>query len=100
MDISKISVLIERNREREPFFDTLEPNSIYSYFLDLIKKIKQAYEITGILNQKLINTTLENAFTKFENKYKNSDFFSYLKKGFELNIKFAVEKGTELEEVH
>ncbi len=94
-----ISLLIDKNKEREPYFAKLEKNSIYAYIIDLIERIKKQYGITGIFNQQVIHKALENAFNKFEKKGKPSNFYDFIHRGFEMNIDFAIKNGMNLEEL-
>jgi hypothetical protein len=92
-----IRELIEKNKEREPFFQTLEINYINGYITQAIENIKKEYGIYGNLNQNLIKITLENAFTKFI-KNKNNNFEAFLLNGFRLNCNFFIEKNKNLVE--
>lgn len=93
-----ISLLIDKNKEREPYFAKLEKNYIYGFIIKTIENIKKKYNITGVLNQQLIHKTLESAFNKFEKKYKNTSFEEFLQNGFDWNINFKIDKGESLEQ--
>ena len=92
-----IRELLEKNKEREPFFQTLEINYINGYITQTIEIIKKEYGIYGNLNQNLIRITLENAFTKFI-KNKTNNFEAFLLNGFRLNCNFFIEKNKDLQE--
>lgn len=95
--MTKLRVLIENNKEREPYFNNLEINYVFGFISETIENIKKKYNIHGVLNQQVINNTLETAFNKFEKKYKNSSFEDFLKKGFDINIQFQLNKGENLQ---
>lgn len=95
--ITELRILIDKNKEREPYFNTLEINYIYSFVIKTIEDIKKEYNIFGNFNRHLLKKTLENAFNKFT-KNKNNKFEVFLLNGFRKNCDFQLEKGKSLQE--
>ena len=95
---TELRILIDKNRERDSFFEKLEINYIYGVVIEIIEQIKADYEVFGNLNQMLIKNSLNSSFSRFTSKHRSADFISYLKNGFIWNCDNYLSKNKSLQE--
>jgi len=96
--ITEIRTLIEKNKSRDKYFEKIEINYLYGLIIQIIEDIKKEYEVYGVLNQRLIKSSLNGAFNNFKSNFKNSDFALFIKKGFKWNCDKLLEKNENLED--
>ena len=96
--LTEIKKLINKNKDREPYFKTINPDMTFGIITSIIEDIKKQYNVYGNLKQILIKKTLESAFNKFDSSFKYIDFKMFLKNGFEQNAMHFIMTNKGLQE--